>query len=105
MKPSYEVPILYISKSYHLPIRLFLAFILWSEIFTTIIGNAFGFVARLTTLTKQNQHLLTIITLSLAVLFSQFGFAVLVGTIYPLLGYLSLLFLAALLVKLVKKEK
>lgn len=101
---SYEVPMLYITNTYYLPIKLFFAGVLWAEIFSTIIGNVFGFTARVASLLKTNPNRVMIITMILAVIFSQLGFSFLVGIIYPLLGYLSLVFLLALTLKAIKKE-
>ena len=96
---NFEVPILYITETYSWQIKLFLAFILWTEIFTTVIGNAYGFIARVTALTGQNRNTVMLVTMFVAVIFSQLGFSVLVSIIYPLLGYLSLVFLIALIKK------
>lgn len=94
---QFEVPSLFVAGHLTSIIQLIFSFILWAEIFTTIIGTVYGLAVRIAVMTRLNYTLITMVLMILALGLSQFGFAGLVGTIYPLFGYISLFFLAALL--------
>lgn len=93
----YQVPILYVISPYGLGIKILFTLVLWGEIFSTIIGDVYGLTARLQQATSLPGLLLTGTCLGLATLITQFGFAKLVSIIYPLLGYISLIFIGALI--------
>lgn len=100
---EYEVPMLYIVKPYFLPLQLFFTFVLWSEIFTTLIANVFGFTLRVKEKTNLPHEKLVIISLIVAGLLSGIGFSKLIGILYPLLGYIALVFLSGLVVTSLKQ--
>lgn len=92
-----EVPLLYIAQSYTPAFQVLYAVVLWGEIYTTAIGSLYGFASRLALLRRRWDYpLLVLLTAAIAAWFSQAGFSRLVVTLYPLFGYASLLFLAAL---------
>ncbi|ADG82271.1 YkvI family membrane protein [Thermincola potens] len=99
-----EVPMLQLAASVGRPFQLFYAIILWAEIFTTIIGNVYGVTTRIVEgFNLSYKRTLTVIML-LAVCFSQVGFSRLVGFLYPLFGYVSLIFLVALFTRPLKRK-
>ncbi len=98
----YEIPMLYIVRPYADIFRLLFAFILWVEVFTTLIANLYGFAQRVSHQLGYNYHRTTTCSLLAAVALSGIGFSTLVGTVYPFLGYLGLVFLTGLVVSLAK---
>lgn len=95
---EYEVPSLFLAGRLASVFQLAFSFILWAEIFTTIIGTVYGLSARISALIQVNYNLITMVLMMMALALSQLGFSGLVGTIYPLFGYISMFFLAALLI-------
>ncbi len=93
---NYELPSLFVAGRKAWIIQLAFSFILWTEIFTTLIGNLYGLAARISDFTGMNYLLTAIILMALAFIMSQLGFSGLVGTLYPLFGYVSIIFLACL---------
>lgn len=92
-----EVPMLVIARRYPVWIQLIFAGILWGEIYTTAIASAYGFTQRVAGDSGWSYTLVAGATVALASVGSRFGFSVLVGTLYPLFGYASTVFLVALL--------
>lgn len=94
---SAEVPMLLIARQYPVWMQLIFSGILWGEIYTTAIASAYGFAQRVAGDSKWSYPLVAAATVALAWVASRFGFSVLVGTLYPLFGYASMVFLGALL--------
>lgn len=101
----YEVPILFIISPFGLWIKILFTLVLWGEIFSTIIGDIFGLTARLHQATGLPALLLTGVCLALATIITKFGFAKLVSVIYPLLGYISLIYIGALILAPLRSTK
>lgn len=87
---TWQVPMLFIAQYHPLWVQLGYALILWAEIYTTAIASAFGFAQRVTVATGWGYTWVLIGACLLAVLGSGMGFANMVGTLYPLLGWASL---------------
>lgn len=94
---QYEIPSLFVAGRLAWAIQLAFSFILWAEIFTTIIGTLYGVAVRLSLVTRINYRLVTVVLMLMAISLSRMGFSGLVGTLYPLFGYFSLVFLTSLL--------
>lgn len=95
---QYEVPSLFIAGKFASIVQLAFSIVLWAEIFTTIIGNVYGLAIRISDYCGLNYRFATGLLMVGALVMSQIGFSGLVGTLYPLFGYVSLLFLASLIV-------
>jgi uncharacterized membrane protein YkvI len=95
---AYEIPSLFVAGRLAYFLQLIFSFVLWAEIFTTIIGTVYGLSARLSDGTGFSYRTAAVVLMLAALALSQFGFSGLVGTLYPLFGYVSFVFLAALLV-------
>lgn len=94
---GYQVPMLLAAEKKS---RLLLAgyiFILWAEIFTTIIGNLFGLSARIKDMTGFNTRITAAPIMIGALFLSQAGFARLVTHLYPIFGYIALVFVICLI--------
>lgn len=101
----YEVPMLYVSNAQHGLNHVGYAAMLIKAMFSTAMASLFGCTAKLQSATGLNYHVcLTLI--ALASLFgSQFGFADLVATLYPLFGYCALWFTIKLIWQLCRGRR
>lgn len=95
---QYEIPSLFVAGRLAWAVQLTFSFVLWAEIFTTIIGSIYGLAVRVSDYTGLNYRIVAVVLMVAAFAFSQFGFSGLVGTLYPAFGYISLAFLFSLLV-------
>jgi uncharacterized membrane protein YkvI len=68
--------------------------IIYGEIFTTYIADAYGLTLQLSQRTKTPPQLILIAVLLLSYAFSQIGFKVLLTAMYPLFGIVSIVWLA-----------
>lgn len=93
---AWEVPMLQIAGNLAAPVRIVYSIILLAEIYTTAVSSLYGFTARLAQPQSKWFSYLAIITSTVALLASQFGFSRLVATLFPLVGYGGLLLLGAL---------
>ena len=91
---QYEIPmgqtVMMLGKS----IQLLVIFIIFAEIFTTLLSDVYGLTLQLQQHTGWNQAVLIGIVLMVSYLISQIGFSRLLSTLYPLFGMISLLWLA-----------
>ncbi|HEX3032028.1 MAG TPA: hypothetical protein VHS59_07260 [Bacillota bacterium] len=97
---DYQVPMLFIVRPYAAALRICYTFVLWGEIFTTLIADLYGLALRLSQYPGFTYRKTVIISLLAALLLSKVGFSTLVGIVYPLLGYAGLIFIGALILKL-----
>ena len=65
-------------------------FLIFAEIFTTLIADVYGLTLQLQERLKMSRTLLTICVLAACYLASQIGFGKLLATLYPLFGLFSL---------------
>lgn len=93
----YEIPMVYIAGRFAPAIQYVYSLVLFAEIYTTAVGNLYGFVARLTDVETGKARLYIIGTGLAAILASQLGFTTLVRVLYPSVGYAGLLLLGGLL--------
>ncbi|TLM82046.1 MAG: hypothetical protein FDZ75_07735 [Actinobacteria bacterium] len=94
---GYQIPMLLVAKKSSPMLLHAYIFVLWAEIFTTIIGNVFGLGARLAELTGFSYRKTILPVMAGALLLSQAGFARLVTHLYPLFGYFAIVFILCLL--------
>lgn len=74
--------------------------ILLLAMFTTAISNGFGFLERIKSYIKINDKILLIIFIILTIPLSKLGFSKLVGTLYPMFGYLGLFIIIGMFLNL-----
>jgi uncharacterized membrane protein YkvI len=92
-----EVPMIMISSKIHVFIQLIFAVVLFAEIYTTAVGNLYGFVSRMNFISDRSRTWVIIGTTITAFFVSQLGFSNMVKYLYPVVGYIGLLFLGGLL--------
>jgi uncharacterized membrane protein YkvI len=97
-----EVPMIAVAESVSAPVRMLFAAVIFSEIYSTAIGDLYGFSQRMPfSLPKK-----LMITLAAAGAFSagQLGFSNLVRFLYPAVGYGALLFFAGAIYAWIRKR-
>lgn len=102
---SFEVPMLYVSNSQHNFNHLSYAAMLIKAMFSTAMASLYGCTVKLQSVTGMPFWLCLLNSAIVALLFSQVGFANLVSTLYPLFGYIALLFTFALLWQLYRDKR
>ena len=85
-----DVPILFVTDNWHAWLQLFLVFVMFSEIFTTLISNVFGIGQQLRELFEIQESRLYLFLFGAALLLCLVGYSELLMFLYPLFGYLGL---------------
>ncbi|WP_431809086.1 YkvI family membrane protein [Brevibacillus agri] len=85
-----DIPILFITDRWNEWLQLFFVFVLYSEIFTTLISNVFGIGQQLRELLQQPESWLYLYLFAAAFILCLIGYSQLLMFLYPLFGYLGL---------------
>ncbi|KHD84873.1 YkvI family membrane protein [Heyndrickxia ginsengihumi] len=96
---SYELPMAVIVKNSFPEIYMIYILMIYSEIFTSIIGNVYGLEKQLRGYLSINSIPIYIIILVITFLISQLHYGTLLSILYPIFGYFSLLFIVILGIK------
>ncbi|MBX6394976.1 MAG: hypothetical protein IRY98_04490 [Alicyclobacillaceae bacterium] len=93
-----QLPMGHLARQLHPAVHGAFIAVLWGEIYSTLIANVFGLI-RLVQDLGQGVHpaWIAVLLLMSAFFISRIGFSNLVHVLYPLFGYLSLIFLFLLL--------
>ncbi|UOF89702.1 hypothetical protein LSG31_17730 [Fodinisporobacter ferrooxydans] len=95
---AFEVPMGYIAAKMNPWLQIGFSFVLWGEIFSSLIGNVYALSSQMKPGASMLQTLfLNICILTVAFFVAQIGFSKLVTILYPLFGYLSFFFILAIL--------
>ncbi|WP_110111700.1 amino acid/polyamine transporter II [Bacillus sp. CGMCC 1.16541] len=97
-----EIPMSEVIKDVGVWINWLFLIVIFGEIFTTLIGNVFGMARQVKSVLRISEHKAFIIILLLCFTVGQIGYGKLLEVLYPLFGYMGLLFIAMLCVKKVK---
>lgn len=100
-----EVPMIMIASKIGVIIQLVFAVVLFAEVYTTAVGNLYGFVSRMNFIADRYRIWVIVGTTIAAFLVSQVGFSAMVKYLYPAVGYGGLLFFAGLLYVWIFKRK
>ncbi|TGV12669.1 hypothetical protein EN829_050235, partial [Mesorhizobium sp. M00.F.Ca.ET.186.01.1.1] len=84
------LPILFITDRWNEWLQLFFVFVLYSEIFTTLISNVFGIGQQLRELVNLPESRLYLFLFVAAFVLCLIGYSQLLMFLYPLFGYLGL---------------
>ncbi len=85
-----DIPIVYITDQWNDLLQLFFIFVLYSEIFTTLISNVFGIAQQLRELLPFAEQHFYLALFFISFLFCLVGYSRLLLFLYPLFGYLGL---------------
>jgi uncharacterized membrane protein YkvI len=94
---DFQVPMLLVAEKSSPGLLTGYIFVLWAEIFTTIIGSIYGLGARLAELTGFSYRQTVLPVMAGALILSQAGFARLVTYLYPLFGYIAIVLILCLI--------
>jgi len=86
-----EVPMIGIAENISKTVQIFFSIVLIAEVYTTAVGNLYGFVNRFAFVGKKYRLTTIVITTTFAFLLSQIGFSSMVRYVYPAVGYGGLL--------------
>lgn len=90
---EYEIPLLYIADRFGKPLQLMLLLIIWLEMFSTEVSDVYSIAKTLNRSFGVKFKLSIFIIIGLALPISQIGFTNLISTLYPIFGFLSLIFI------------
>lgn len=93
---NYEVPMLYVSSIQQTWSHYAYAFTVLKAMYSTALASLFGCANRMEHVTGLTFRASIVIVMAASLLGSQFGFANLIGMLYPLFGYVSLYFILRL---------
>ncbi len=96
---TYEIPMAEVVRYFGTFIHIFFLFIIYGEIFNTVAGNVFGIARQLKATFNLKYRQTVLIILFIIFLISQIGYGNLLTVLYPMFGYIGLLFLIFLLLK------
>lgn len=85
-----ELPILFLTQNWRWGWPFFYSFVLWGELFTSLVANLYGLVSRFRLVQGRAYPWELAFILVLAALVSRFGFARLLQTVYPFYGCFAL---------------
>jgi len=91
-----ELPMLFITKDQGPYIIVSYIIVLWAEMLTTAIASLYGLAQTVNRLTGLDYNYVVLVSAGIAVIGSQWGFGQLISLLYPLFGFISLIFLATL---------
>jgi uncharacterized membrane protein YkvI len=96
---QYEIPMSHIIQRLGRSIQLMYTFVIFGEIFTTYIAGLYGLTLQLQPYTRLRPQVLLVLLLGFSYLVSQIGFSVLLSTLYPLFGCVSIIWFMMLVYK------
>ncbi len=99
---QFEVPMLHLARQFPAWLQTSYSAILWAEVYTTAVASLFGLAVRLTKTDTPQYGRVVIGSAALALVASQFGFSQLVGFLFPAVGWLGLIFIGGLLVRVIR---
>lgn len=94
---QYEMPLLKMVDDISPMLGFFMTFVLFGMIFNTAISMFYAFVARFVPIDTKRFNVMIVITCTLGFILSFVGFTNLVAQLYPLIGYLGLFLIFALI--------
>lgn len=87
---QYAIPMGGIAKQLGTGVQLVYTFLIFAEIFTTLIADIYGLTLQLQQRTNGPQSLITFLILTVCFFTSQIGFGPLLSMLYPLFGFISI---------------
>ena len=90
---DYQIPSAIIMKSVAETLYWVFIFVIYGEIFTSVIGNVFGLERQISSFWKVPSIFIILLLFIITVMISEVGYGRLLHFLYPLFGYISLIFL------------
>lgn len=101
---SFDIPMAEVMKTSVISFYLIFIMVIYGEVFTSVIGNLFGLERHLVRVVSIPRMYIILFLLSGAFFVSQIGYSSLISFLYPLFGYMSIVFLVLLFIKKVPKH-
>lgn len=101
----YQIPMIFIAGKLTPVLTTVYSLVLLSEIYTTAVGNLYGFVSRISSKDTVYIKFYIVGTALVALAASQLGFTTLVRILYPAVGYAGLILLIGLAYAMLRKDK
>lgn len=96
---QFEIPMGHIIQRLGRSMQMMYTFVIFGEIFTTYIAGLYGLTLQLQQNTRIHPQILLIFLLIFSYVVSQLGFSVLLSTLYPLFGCMSLIWFLMIIYK------
>ncbi|MEX2414512.1 MAG: hypothetical protein WD424_00090 [Paenibacillaceae bacterium] len=96
---QYDIPMGHIIIPLGPWVYIMFIFIIYAEIFTTLIADLYGLSLQLEQRTSMHPRFMVILLLVVCYAVSQIGFRTLLSTLYPLMGLISLVWLVVIMKK------
>ncbi|WP_223700559.1 YkvI family membrane protein [Sutcliffiella deserti] len=93
---AFEIPMAEVVKISMVSFFGIYIFVIYGEIFTSVVSDIFGLQRQLESMWKVPKYLVTIVLVSIIYMISQVGYGSLIEHLYPLFGYISIAFLILL---------
>lgn len=100
---QFEIPMGFIIGKFNVGIQLFFFLIVLAEIYTTLIADVYGLALQVEQRTALNRKFILVCILILCYFISQIGFKLLLSTLYPLFGLVSLLWFCMMMWRRTKR--
>ncbi|MBB3110015.1 putative membrane protein YkvI [Paenibacillus phyllosphaerae] len=94
---QFAIPMGAIARELGSSVQWIYIFLIFSEIFTTLIANIYGLALQIVESVKLSKSMVILLILIICYLLSQIGFGPLLSTLYPLFGLISLGWLVLLM--------
>lgn len=101
----YDIPMATIVKNMMSGIYFVYLFIIYGEIFTSLIGNMYGIERQISQFFKLRSIWVHIAVIIIVYIIGRIEYGQLLGFLYPLFGYISLIFLLLLWIKPMKNNE
>ena len=102
---TFEVPFLEVARQMHPTIGLIFSIVLFAAIYTTAVPVLYGFSVRFAEDGTFKFKVLSVVAGVVAFLAGMVPFSTLVGTIYPMLGYIGLIVMACGFTKCLSRRR
>ncbi|MCJ7841718.1 hypothetical protein MUB24_12585 [Lederbergia sp. NSJ-179] len=102
---AYDIPMATIVKNSISGIYFIYLFIIYGEIFTSLIGNMYGIERQISYFVHFKQIWIHIVVIFVVYMIGRMEYGQLLGLLYPLFGYISLIFLLLLWIKPLIEKK
>jgi uncharacterized membrane protein YkvI len=102
---TYQIPMLFVAGRLASWMQYLYAVVLWIAMVSTAVASGFGVAGRISACCRLSYPLVVVLVLVGASIFTRYHFAVLIGRLYPLFGYIGLLILAGLVLREVFYKK
>lgn len=102
---QYEIPLLFVTKRFSYILQALLLMVILLEMFSTEVSDIYSISKTLENIFKMNFKKSVILVIFIAFPISLIGFGNLISTLYPLFGFLSLIFISQCVLFYFKNRK